>query len=119
MTSNSDKRMFSILVSYFDEMKVESVVKDYEYIDCKGVNVKKIFAEICKLFNRDEIPCGNLVSELFDSTNYIRGKKSGFETKLCEKAPHLLHIDGYLCHHIHNTIKKFCAPFNNFLENNG
>ena len=82
MTSNSDKRMFSILVSYFDEMKVESVVKDYEYIDCKGVNVKKIFAEICKLFNRDEIPCGNLVSELFESTNYIRGKKSGFETKL-------------------------------------
>ena len=46
----------------------------------------------------------------------MRSKKSGLETKLREKAPHLLDIDGDVCHHIHNTVKKFCSPFNNFLE---
>ena len=58
----------------------------------------------------------NLVSDSSDNTNYIRGKKSGLETKLFEKAPHSLDIDGDVCHHIHNTVKKFCSPFNNFLE---
>ena len=43
-------------------------------------------------------------------------KKSGLETKLREKAPHLLDIDGDICHHIHNTVKKFGFPFINFLK---
>ena len=58
----------------------------------------------------------NLVSDSSDNTNYIRGKKSGLETKLFEKAPHSLDIDGDVCHHIHNTVKKFRSPFNNFFE---
>lgn len=46
--------------------------------------------------------------------------KSGLEIELREKAPHLLDIDGGVCHHIHNTVKKFWAPFKkNFREVNG
>ena len=42
--------------------------------------------------------------------------KSGLETKLREVAPQLLDIDGDLCHHVHNSVKKFCSPFDNFIE---
>ena len=35
---------------------------------------------------------------------------------LHEKAPQLRDIDGGICHHIQNTNKEFCSPFNNFLE---
>ena len=42
-------------------------------------------------------------------------KKSGSETRLREKAAQLLYIDGDICHRIHNTIKSFFSPFNNFL----
>ena len=42
------------------------------------------------------------------------GEKSGVETRL--KAPHLLDIDGDSCHYIHNACKKFCAPFQKYLE---
>ena len=115
-TSNSNKRVFSILVSYFDKLKGESVVEHYESIECIVVNAKNLFQEIASLFLRDNISWNNLVSDLSDSTNYMCGKKSGLETKLHEKAPHLLDIDGDVCHHIHNTVKKFCSPFNNSLE---
>lgn len=43
-------------------------------------------------------------------------KKSGSETRLRKKAAQLLYINGDICHHIHNTIKRFFSPFNNFLE---
>ena len=43
-------------------------------------------------------------------------KKSELEIKLREKTPHLLDKDGDVCCHIHNIVKKFCSPFNNFWE---
>ncbi|KAK6189782.1 hypothetical protein SNE40_001776 [Patella caerulea] len=46
----------------------------------------------------------------------MRGSKSGVEVKIREKAVQLLDIDGDSCHHIHNSCKKFCAPFENWLE---
>ena len=46
----------------------------------------------------------------------MRGHKSGVEAKLREMAPHLLDIDGDTCYHTHNAAKKFCAPFDNYLE---
>ena len=73
-TSNSNKPVFWTLVTYFDEVKGESVVELYESIECKVLNAENILVEICKLFNRDDIS---------DSTNYMHGKKSGFEIKLC------------------------------------
>ena len=52
-----------------------------------------------------------------DSCSVMRGAKSGVETQIrSEKAPHLLDIDGDSCHHIHSASKKFCLPFDNWLE---
>ena len=42
------------------------------------VNALTLFQTICKLF---QIPFENLVSGLSDSTNYMCGKKNGFEIK--------------------------------------
>lgn len=54
---------------------------------------------------------------LMDSCNVMKGSKSGFETRLrTEKAPHLLDVDGDLCHHIRNSLKAFCKPFNHLAE---
>ena len=106
-TSNSNKKVFSILISYFDEEKGECVVEHYDSIECVIVNAQTLFTEISKLFSRDGISWNNLVSDLSDSTNYMRGKKSGLEILIREKVPHLLDIDGDICHHIHNSVKKF------------
>ena len=46
----------------------------------------------------------------------MRGKKTGLEVRLREKAPHLLDIDGDSVHHAHNVAKSFTAPFNYYLE---
>ena len=56
------------------------------------------------------------MSDLSDSTNYMCGKKSGLEKRLRNKAPQLLNVDGDCCHHVHNSIKGFCQPFNNLVE---
>ena len=56
------------------------------------------------------------MSVLMDSCAVMRGTKQGLETKLRRKAPHLLNIDGDVCHHIHNATKTFCAPFDHWAE---
>ena len=43
------------------------------------VNALALFQTICKLFQDDQVPCENLVFSVSDSTNYMRGKKSGLE----------------------------------------
>lgn len=54
---------------------------------------------------------------LMDSCNVMKGNKSGFETRLrTEKTPHLLDVDDDVCHHIHNSSKAFCKPFNHLAE---
>ena len=84
---NSNKRAFSILVSYFEE---ESVVEHYECIEHKIVNAENLWKFVNCL--TIEISNDNLISDLSDNTNYMHGKKSGLKTKPCEKAPHLLDI---------------------------
>ena len=45
------------------------------------------------------------------------GCKTGLEKRLRDgPVPHLLDIDGDLCHHIHNIVKKFLSNFENYLE---
>ena len=66
---------------------------------------------ICNCFIRDDIPFQNLVSDLSDSTNYMRGKRRGLEKLLRSKAPQLLDIDGDVC-----SLKQFCKPFECFVE---
>ena len=115
-TSNISQKVFSILVSYFDIEIGESVAQHYESISLIEVNAKSLLERICNCFIRDDIPFQNLVSDLSDSTNYMRGKRGGLEKLLRSKAPQLLDIDGDVCHHFHNTIKQFCKPFECFAE---
>lgn len=50
----------------------------------------------------NEIPWDNMMSILMESCNVIRGSKTGLETRIrTEKAPHLLDIDGDVCHRVH------------------
>ena len=115
-TSNSSLKVFSILVSYFDTEIGASVVQHYTSVSLIEVNEKSLLECICNCFERDDIPFDNLVSNLSDSTNYMRGKKGGYEPFLREKASQLLDIDGDICHHIHSTVKQFCKPFECFVE---
>ena len=47
---------------------------------------------------------------------YMRGKRGGLEKLLRSKALEHLDIDGNVCHHIHNTVKQLCKPFECFVE---
>lgn len=55
-------------------------------------------------------------NDLSDSSNYISCKNSVLKTRLHDKSLKLLDIDGDVCHYVHNSIKTFCSPFNNFIE---
>ena len=68
------------------------------------VNALTLFWKTYELFLAGQIPIENLISDLSDSTNYMRGKKGGLEKRLRGKVPHLLNIDGDCCHHIHNSV---------------
>ena len=106
-TSNNHRKVFSILVSYFDEILGVSIGQH-----CKSASMIEVnaltFQTIFKLFQDDQIPFQNLVSDLRDSTNYMRGKKSGLEKRRRDKAPQLLNVDGDCCHHVYNSIRVFC-----------
>ena len=65
------------------------------------VNAATLFDHIKSTFDGDRIPMQNMVSNLSDSTNYMRGKLSGLEKRLRDEVPHLLDIDGDICHHAH------------------
>ena len=60
-TSHMSKCVFPILVSYFDEVKVDSVVEHFQSIECIVVNAKTLFKKIARLFLRDNITWDNLV----------------------------------------------------------
>nr|XP_047140460.1 uncharacterized protein LOC124815724 [Hydra vulgaris] len=114
--NNAHEKVFSILVSYYSENQMLSVVQHYHSKSFTVINAKILFDYIKSLFLNDEIPTDNLISNLSDSTNYMRGKKTGFETLLRLHVPHLLDIDGDMCHHMHNTVKRFLAPFEKYIE---
>ena len=115
-TTNSHKRVFSILVSFYDEILKKVVIEHYESVECILMNNLTLPHKIDSLFKRDGIPWENLISDLSDNTNYKQGKKYGLETKLREKAPNMLDIGGDTCHVIHGAVKRFCDPLLNFVE---
>ena len=104
-TFNNSQKVFSIFVSYFDIEIGESVVQHYQSISLIEVNTKSPLERICNSFIRDDVPFQNLVSDLSDSTNLMRGKREGLKKLLRRKAPQLLDIDGDVYCHIHNTVK--------------
>ncbi|XP_041468120.1 uncharacterized protein LOC121418364 [Lytechinus variegatus] len=114
--SNNNQKVFSIMVAYFSPEKGETVVHHYNSISLTTVNAKILKETLMSLLKSDNIPLHNLVSILCDSTNYMRGKKGGFETLVRNEASHLLDIDGDTCHHIHNASKLFCKYFDGIIE---
>ena len=114
--SNNNLKVFSIIVSYFNDESCESLVQHYRSKSFNVVNAVNLANFVFECFKEDEIPQENLISNLSDSTNYMRGKKGGFETLLRNKIPHLLDIDGDVCHHAHNAAGKFVQPFGKVVE---
>ena len=116
-TSNNLMRVLTILVSYFSLTEQSVVVEHLSSLSCIHASSAAVYHEIVSVFEKHDIPFSNLMSVLMDSCNVMRGSKSGVEVKIrSNKAEHLLDIDGDTCHHIHNASKKFCKPFNNWVE---
>ena len=114
-TNQAHNKVLTILVSYFSESQGECVVQHYASVELIVVNAQTVFETVTKLLN-DEIPLTNVVSSLSDSAAYMRGVNSGFETRLRNANPHLLDVDGDICHHMHNCARKFCSHFDNYVE---
>ena len=114
--SNANEKVFSITATYFSDDCNYVKLQHYNSAAFTVVNAKTLFDYVKMCFTKDNIPFTNLISDLSDSTNYMRGKKSGFETLLRNEAPHLLDIDGDICHHTHNSVKAFLNPFNSYIE---
>ena len=55
-TASSGMKVFTIIVSYFDEEIGETVVEHYCSFECIRVNAEELFVKICDVFVKDEIP---------------------------------------------------------------
>ena len=75
-TSKTYKKVFTILVMYFDRIKRRSVVQHYKSFEL-STKAELITEKILAYFDEDDIPLNNLISDLSDSTNYTR--KGGVE----------------------------------------
>ena len=73
------------MIRYFDELKGASVAEHYESTECIIVNAENLFQEFVTLFLGDNISWNNLVSDLYDSTNYMRGKKVDWELSFMKR----------------------------------
>ena len=54
--TNSHKRVFGILVSFYDEILKKVVIEHYESVECILVNSSTLPHKIDYLFKRDGIP---------------------------------------------------------------
>lgn len=116
-TSESNKRILAILTTYFCPKQERIVLEHLKSIEMFKVDTKSVLRAVDKLFTENNIPWTNIVSVLMDSCNVMRGSKNGLEVRIRkEKAPQLLDIDGDSCHHVHNACKKFCSPFDMWIE---
>ena len=86
-----------------------SVTHLYASLEMTTVNASTVHAAVTGKLAEDGIALENLISSLSDSAAYMRGSQHGYETKLSEDAPHLLEIDGDICHHIHNITRHFSS----------
>ncbi len=117
-TSNNNKKVLAILVSYLNQNTKTVDVEHMESVEVKKVNSAALYRVLVELFKKHKIPWNNLVSSMMDSCNVMRGNKSGVETRIRdEKNINLLDVDGDSCHHIHNAAKVFAKPFGKWLEN--
>ena len=81
------------------------------------VVTSEILYELVDLFIKINLPWDKLISILMDSCSVMRGSKTGLEKRIRDNvAPHLLNIDGGICHHVHNIAKMFTKSFDDYLE---
>ena len=113
-TSTGNKRVVTVLVSYYNPAVQRVVIEHLESFTVVKVDALSLFNCVVELFTKNNIPWENLVSILMDSCAVMRGKKSGLETRIREKVPHLIDVDGDVCHHMHNSCSTFCKPFDGF-----
>ena len=71
-TSKTSKKVFTILVMYFDRIKRRSMVQHYNSFELLSMKAELITEKILAYFDEDDIPLKNLNSDLSDSTNYTR-----------------------------------------------
>jgi hypothetical protein len=116
-TSANSLRVLCVLCSYFSPSLNKVVIEHLSSLSMSKVSSESLFQELTKLFALYNIPWKNLISILMDSCNVMRGSKTGLEVRIRQdKAPDLLDIDGDSCHHVHNACKKFCQPFEMWVE---
>lgn len=116
-TSKTYKRILGVLVSYWSEKVERMVVQHLAALELISVNAESLFNKLDELFERMALPWTNLVSILMDSCAVMRGSKNGLEKLIRDRrAPQMLDIDGDSCHHIHHVSKKFCSPFEHWVE---
>ena len=104
---HNKKRLLNVLVCFFDPDLNRSVTRLYCTIEMTIVNAASVYEAVQGKLSADKIPLQNLISILSDSAAYMRGAQSGFQARMKQDAPHLLDIDGDICHHIHNVTKTF------------
>ena len=116
-TSSGTKRVLTILVNYVDPVSKRPTLEHLGSVNLVRVDSVSVFKAVDDLFTTNNIPWYNCMSMLMDSCAVMRGCKSGLEEKVrTARAPHLLDIDGDVCHHLHNACKEFCKPFENWGE---
>lgn len=110
-TKHGKKRVLNVMVCFYDSVLNKSVTHLYSALELFTVNAESVFSALVSKMKEDDIPLKNLMSVLSDSAAYMRGCNNGVFKKLKEIAPHIVDIDGDLCHHIHNVSKLFCSSF--------
>ena len=111
-TSNADNRVLAVMVNYFNPVLNKMVAEHLAALELVKVNTASIFAALVDLFNTYNLSWNLVISMLMDSCAVMRGSKQGLATRIRrELEPHLLDVDGDVCHHANNASKRLCAPF--------
>ena len=88
----------------------------YNSISLIKGDAETITTKITDMFTEDGIPMKNLIADLSDSANTMRGCHNGVEKRLRDLAPHMLYIGGDTCHDMHRSCKSFAENFVNHCE---
>ena len=116
-TSGNCSRILTVLVNVFDDSVGRIVMYHLTSVSLLRVDTATVRKALDDFFKTKEIKWENCLSILMDSCNVMRGPKNGLEKQIRnDLAPHLLDIDGDVCHHLHNATKKFCEPFEWWVE---
>ncbi|CAL4166836.1 unnamed protein product [Meganyctiphanes norvegica] len=115
-TSENHKKFLSVLVSYYCEEEGHIVLEHLASINLIKVDALSLYNELVEIFTKFDLDWDKLCSILMDSCAVMRGPKSGLETRIRERAPHLLDIDGDNCHHVHNGARKIGVQFGKNVE---